>query len=120
MCIIISGTTKRGPITGTVFSLNGRALKEGLPVGPITITCFGRKLLLLTFFPRNVVLNRLVPFHIIDVRTKRSPILLIREGKTTCSAPWCHSINSDESPVSSQLVSSKQPTVAGVNYHNRI
>ena len=67
-----------------------------------------------------LVLNRLVPFHIIEVRTKRSFILLIREGKTTCSTPWCHSINSDASPVSSQLVSSKQPTVAGVNYHNRI
>ena len=66
-----------------------------------------------TFYLR-VVLNRLVPFHIIDVRTKRSSIPLIREGKTTCSDPWCHRINGDASPVSSQLVSSKQPTAAGV------
>ena len=33
------------------------------------------------------VLNRLVPFHIIDVGTKRSFILLIGEGETACSAP---------------------------------
>ena len=34
-----------------------------------------------------VVLNRLVLCHILDVGTKRSFILLMRKGETTCCAP---------------------------------
>ena len=47
------------------------------------------------------VLNRLVPFYIIDARASNRFLLLIRKGKTTCSAPWYRSINSCASPVSS-------------------
>ena len=42
---------------------------------------------LIYFKYSSIVLIRLVPFHIIDVGTKRSFILLIREGETACSAP---------------------------------
>ena len=49
--------------------------------------CTGAKICALGTQNVPTVLNCLVLFHILDVRTKRSFILLMRKGETACSAP---------------------------------